>query len=77
MIRILLPLLLGSFSQAATVGDLVWLDANRNGLQDKDEKPQADIGLKLYFDKNKDGFPERLLDRATSDKDGRYSFAGL
>jgi hypothetical protein len=63
--------------QATTVGDLVWVDANRNGIQDAGEKPQAEIGLKLYFDKNGDGFPERLIARTASDAEGRYAFTDL
>ncbi|MEM9346149.1 MAG: SdrD B-like domain-containing protein [Planctomycetota bacterium] len=60
--------------QAATIGDRVWIDENRNGVQDPGEKPKAGIGLKLYFDKNGDGFPERLIARASSDTDGKYAF---
>lgn len=62
---------------AATVGDLVWVDANRNGVQDEGERPQAKIGLKLYFDKNGDGFPERLVARTDSDAQGRYAFKNV
>ncbi|MGC6427563.1 MAG: SdrD B-like domain-containing protein [Akkermansiaceae bacterium] len=77
MFRLLTFLLPLSFTHAATIDDFVWLDSNRNGIQDEGEKPQSNIGLKLYFDKNADGFPERLLARTKSDQNGRYSFSDL
>jgi hypothetical protein len=59
---------------AAIIGDTVWIDLNRNGIRDKDDPAKAEISLKLYFDKNGDGFPERLIARTKSDAEGHYAF---
>lgn len=59
---------------ASTIGDSVWIDLNRNGIRDNEEPGKEGIGLKIYFDKNGDGFPERLIARTKSDANGRYSF---
>ena len=60
-------------------GNLVWLDANRDGRQDSGETGLAGVGLRLYF-----AGPDGLLDTAddrsyatTSAADGRYAFCGL
>ena len=55
----------------ASVGDLVWLDANVNGQQDSGETGVRDIEL-LLLDSN-----ENIIDQALSSEDGSYLFAGL
>ncbi len=55
----------------ASLGDLVWLDKNKNGLQDSGEPGMAGITVKL-LDKN--GFE---IKSTTTDSNGKYSFIGL
>ena len=79
MIRFLLNFLMAMASAAGlhaatTIQGMVWVDTDRNGVRDEDDPPKGEIGLKLYFDKNGDGFPERLLSRTVSDSKGHYSF---
>ncbi|MEM1086037.1 MAG: SdrD B-like domain-containing protein [Verrucomicrobiota bacterium] len=64
-------------SLAAELGDFVWADKNRDGIQDSGELGVPEIGLKLYWDRNGDGFPERLIERTVSDKSGKYLFKGI
>ncbi|HWQ19359.1 MAG TPA: SdrD B-like domain-containing protein [Methanotrichaceae archaeon] len=54
----------------ASLGDLVWNDANANGIQDSGETGIAGIGVDLL----KSGAPQ---DTATTDSAGHYTFAGL
>ncbi|HIC79309.1 MAG TPA: calcium-binding protein, partial [Sulfurovum sp.] len=51
-----------------TVGDYVWLDSNRNGLQDSDELALKDIEVKLYDKTNK------LIASVKTDASGKYLF---
>ncbi|MCB0081997.1 MAG: hypothetical protein KDE47_13745, partial [Caldilineaceae bacterium] len=62
-----------------TIGDRVWLDANRNGLQDADEGGVAGIDVTLFTE---DGAPAtdifgNAAPAATTDANGAYSFANL
>lgn len=50
------------------VGDYVWIDANRDGLQGDDEEPLEGVTVVLY-----DGNTNEL-DRTTTDSNGRYIF---
>jgi CshA-type fibril repeat protein len=40
---------MGLYQEASKVGDRVWYDANKNGLQDAGENGVADVTVKLYF----------------------------
>ena len=51
-----------------TVGDYVWLDSNKNGLQDNNELALKDIAVQL-FDKNK-----KLIASTKTDATGKYLF---
>lgn len=53
------------------IGDLVWLDENCNGCQDKDEPGLEGVVVVLYDCKNDE------IDRTTTDEDGYYSFIGI
>lgn len=56
---------------SASIGDLTWLDANANGLQDGGEEGLAGVAVRLY-DTN-----GNMLAATRSDADGRYAFADL
>ncbi|OQX01180.1 MAG: hypothetical protein BWK80_60510, partial [Desulfobacteraceae bacterium IS3] len=55
----------------ASIGDYVWNDANRNGMQDSGEAGIPDVRVSLY---DKGGV---LLSSATTDSHGFYQFTGL
>ncbi len=57
--------------QPLALGDRVWLDANRNGLQDPSEKPLAGVTVRLH---DLDG---SVLKQTTTDANGYYVFEGL
>jgi CshA-type fibril repeat protein len=59
------PALLG------TVGDYVWLDSNKNGLQDNNELALKDVVVQL-FDKNK-----KLISSTQTDATGKYLFKDI
>ncbi|WP_223587291.1 SdrD B-like domain-containing protein [Microbacterium sp. OVT16B] len=54
-----------------SVGDYVWIDADRDGVQDPTEKPVAGVEVKLY---DKDGV---LVATTTTDETGFYVFTDL
>jgi len=59
------------------VGDYVWIDTNRDGLQDDDEEPLADVTVELYT-LDSDGNPsEEPLETTETDENGRYIFDEL
>jgi protocatechuate 3,4-dioxygenase beta subunit len=55
----------------ASIGDYVWVDMNKNGLQDPGESGLADVNVTLYNDQNES------LGWTLTDADGRYLFDGL
>lgn len=55
----------------ASLGDKVWLDANKNGVQDSGESGVAGVTVKLYDCNN------NLKDTKTTDANGNYLFADL
>ncbi|MBO9624926.1 MAG: choice-of-anchor A family protein [Microbacterium sp.] len=61
----------GYVTPLVSVGDFVWLDGNRNGVQDAGEKPLSGITVKLL---DKDG---ALVRTTMTDKDGYYVFTDL
>jgi|GEM_PF-6340753 len=61
----------------ASLGDFVWNDLNRNGVQDEGEPGVQDITVRLYIDDNLDGSPNRLAAITTTDLDGFYRFDSL
>lgn len=66
-----------SITEGASISDNVWIDVNSNGVFNVGDAPLAQAEVKLYLDKNEDGFPERLLERQTVAPDGRFSFTDL
>ncbi|QIK63285.1 DUF11 domain-containing protein [Leucobacter viscericola] len=62
------------YAVAATtyaIGDYTWVDANKNGVQDKGEDPLAGVSVILY------GSDGTELARTTTDKNGYYHFDNL
>jgi len=55
----------------STLGDRVWNDANKNGLQDLGENGIANVDVKLY------GIDNVLLDSSQTDDNGFYLFEEL
>jgi len=51
------------------IGNLVWIDANRNGIQDPGETPVAGVTLRLYDANN------TVVGTAVTDIDGTYFFS--
>ncbi|WP_330277207.1 hypothetical protein OG205_16925 [Lentzea sp. NBC_00516] len=54
------------------IGDLVWSDQNRNGVQDQSEPGVPDVPVKLFDDKGKP-----VGDPVKTDKDGKYEFPNI
>lgn len=66
----------------ATLGDYVWIDANRNGIQDPTEEPA--VGAQITLLDAATGLPvttgfdgRAIASTQTSDDAGRYSFTAL
>ncbi|AFY47683.1 CARDB domain-containing protein,putative collagen-binding protein,Calx-beta domain-containing protein,subtilase family protease [Nostoc sp. PCC 7524] len=55
----------------ASLGDLVWVDSNANGLRDADEPGLAGVSINLYDGSN------TLVATTTTDTNGIYSFTDL
>lgn len=62
-----------------TIGNRVWYDINRNGLEDVNEDGIAGVSLVLWEDSDGDGTPDWQGFRgvAVTDEEGYYSFSGL
>jgi len=54
------------------VGDVVWIDADRDGVQDAEEKPLAGVTVRLLS-----GSDSSVLKTSTTDTNGRYLFDEL
>ena len=62
----------------ASVGDTVWLDANRNGVQDANEKPVAGIVVSLVDDNGNLVLNDKDLPyQVATDVNGNYLFKGV
>ncbi|MFO1430472.1 MAG: SdrD B-like domain-containing protein [Candidatus Competibacteraceae bacterium] len=69
-----------SQGQTANIGDYVWLDANKDGLQDPGEQPLPGITIKLYHDLNGNGVldpTDPLVGTQVTDATGKYLFTDL
>ncbi|NJN34722.1 MAG: hypothetical protein HC817_11195, partial [Saprospiraceae bacterium] len=62
---------LGLYAKPATLGNFVWIDANKNGLQDVGEAPVKDVIVQLH---KADG---ALVATDTTDAAGLYLFENL
>jgi uncharacterized repeat protein (TIGR01451 family) len=59
------------------IGNRVWFDENRNGIQDGNltlEPPVVGVVLSLYMDTDKNGVVDRLVGETTTNADGGYYF---
>ncbi|MGD8969182.1 MAG: SdrD B-like domain-containing protein, partial [Anaerolineae bacterium] len=66
-------------TQAYTIGDTVWYDANADGIEDAGESGIPDVSLALYEDSDGDGIldaTEPPLGEVTTDENGYYAFYG-
>ena len=59
------------------IGDRVWVDANRNGMQDAGEPGLVGVSLSLYIDANANGAFTTQVASATTDASGKYIFPAL
>ncbi|WP_162621924.1 SdrD B-like domain-containing protein [Microbacterium suaedae] len=57
-----------------SLGDVVWLDSNGNGIQDDGEPPVPGVTVTLL---DADGEPVEGVEPQITDENGTYSFAGL
>ena len=57
--------------EPASVGNFVWYDANRDGLQTPNESGVADVKVVLF-----DAETNTLVDETTTDENGQYLFNG-
>ncbi|EHO94685.1 serine-aspartate repeat protein D, partial [Staphylococcus aureus subsp. aureus 21262] len=62
---------LGIYKPKYNLGDYVWEDTNRNGIQDQDEKGISGVTVTL---KDENG---NVLKTVTTDADGKYKFTDL
>ncbi len=70
--------ILATQTATATLGGTVWIDANKNGLNDDGGAVLSGILVSLYNDANADNSPDGAAIRAfTTTTTGRYSFANL
>lgn len=59
------------------IGNLVWLDANNNGVAEANEAGIAGVLVELWIDESGDGNKDTKLADTTTDGDGHYAFSGL
>ncbi len=62
-----------------SIGDYVWNDVDRDGIQGDNESGIPGVTVELYLDANGDGIPQsgELLDTDVTDENGLYLFTGL
>jgi hypothetical protein len=62
--------------QPIEIGNRVWLDTDKDGIQDADETPIAGVIIELYADFNLDGIPDgNVLAKDTTDSKGTWYFS--
>ena len=64
-------------SLPAQLGDFVWFDTNRNGVQDSGEPGIPGVTVQLWSDNDNNGTPDTLHATTVTDADGGYLFEGL
>ncbi|MCU1367471.1 MAG: hypothetical protein JWN39_3110, partial [Ilumatobacteraceae bacterium] len=62
---------------ASSIGDRVWLDTNRDGIQDASEPGVNGVTVTLSRDGDHDGSYEAPVATVSTSGDGNYTFAGL
>ena len=58
------------------IGNFVWVDTNKNGIQDPDEAPIPNITIELWEDSTGDGVADTQVGTAVTDTNGNYYFGG-
>lgn len=58
---------------SGVISDFIWMDFNRNGLQDQDEPGIPNVRIELYLK----GETNYLIDSTVTDQSGHYVFDGL
>ncbi|MFN8355009.1 MAG: SdrD B-like domain-containing protein [Spirosomataceae bacterium] len=67
----------GLVNNYGSIGDFVWKDLNKNGIQDKNEPAVPGVGVELYT-ANANGQPQgAALKTTTTDANGKYLFDSL
>ncbi len=64
----------------STIGDLVWVDRNGNGIFDTGDQAIADVSVKLYLDMDSSGTltaGDVQIGTDVTDAEGNYLFTGL
>lgn len=61
----------GFVTKTYAIGDVVWIDTNKNGIQEEGEKPLAGVTVELL------NTSEETISTTTTDADGRYAFDSL
>jgi len=64
-------------SLSGAIGDKVWLDSNRDGIQDPLEDGLSSVTIELWQDKDTSGSYDTLLGEELSNADGEYAFINL
>lgn len=64
----------GVIKETYAIGDIVWIDADKNGVQDPTESPLAGVTATLL---DVDGDPVPGVPPTTTDAEGRYKFDNL
>lgn len=61
---------------ALQIGNRVWMDSDRDGVQGPSESGIANVDLELFVDSSGDGIPDTLVGTDTTDTSGNYVFGG-
>ncbi len=62
---------IGMYQLTYCLGDFVWNDTNKNGIQDSDESGISNVAIDLYDDSG------NKIASTTTGSDGKYEFCGL
>jgi len=65
------------YYEFASLGDLVWLDANGDGLNNNGEEGVESVVVALYTDPDMDGQPNDFVAETETDLNGFYEFTQL
>ncbi len=61
----------------ATIGDTVFIDNDRDGVQDPGEPGQPGVTVNLWIDTDGDGAPDQIVATTTTDANGNYLFTDV
>jgi len=73
-----LPMVNFGIREPVSVGNVVWIDENQNGIKDANELPLQNAIVNIYEDDNNDGNPDgAAIATTTTGSDGLYEFSDL